>query len=50
VIPADHKWYMRYAVGQIIADKLESLVLEYPQLNPEQMKGLERTKQLLLAE
>lgn len=50
VIPADHKWYMRYAVGQIIADKLESLGLEYPQLNPEQMKGLERTKQLLLAE
>ena len=50
VIPADHKWYMRYAVGQIIADKLESLGLEYPRLNNLQMKGLERAKQLLLAE
>lgn len=50
VIPADHKWYMRYAVGQIIADKLESLGLEYPRLNTPQMKGLERAKQLLLAE
>lgn len=47
VIPADHKWYMRYAVGQIIADKLESLGLEYPHMDSMQMKGLERAKQLL---
>lgn len=50
VIPADHKWYMRYAVGQIIADKLESLGLAYPRLNQMQMSGLDRAKQLLLAE
>ncbi len=50
VIPADHKWYMRYAVGQIVADKLESLGLDYPHLNGAQMKALEKAKQLLLAE
>jgi PPK2 family polyphosphate:nucleotide phosphotransferase len=50
IIPADHKWYMRYVVGQIIADKLESLGLEYPHLNSIQMKALERAKELLLEE
>jgi len=50
VIPADHKWFMRYAVGKIITDKLESLGLEYPSLNSEQMKGLERAKHLLESE
>jgi len=50
VIPADHKWNMRYAVGQIIADKLESLGLEYPRLSLSQSKELDRAKQLLLAE
>jgi PPK2 family polyphosphate:nucleotide phosphotransferase len=50
VIPADHKWFMRYSVGQIVADQLESLGLEYPHLNEEQMKSLDRAKQLLKEE
>ncbi|MBN1449247.1 MAG: polyphosphate kinase 2 family protein, partial [Bacteroidetes bacterium] len=30
VIPADHKWFMRGAVAQILIDTLESLDLHYP--------------------
>jgi polyphosphate kinase 2 (PPK2 family) len=29
VIPADHKWLMRYAVGQIIFDNMRSLDIRY---------------------
>ena len=50
VIPADHKWYMQYAVSRVITDKLESLGLEYPRLNTFQKEALERGKQMLLEE
>ena len=40
VIPADNKWFMRYAVGQIICERMEKLDLHYPQLSKE---ALERT-------
>jgi PPK2 family polyphosphate:nucleotide phosphotransferase len=33
VIPADDKWYMRAAIADIIAAKLESLGLEYPEVD-----------------
>ena len=32
VVPADHKWYMRYAVSQIIADTLEEMDPRWPVL------------------
>jgi len=32
VIPADHKWFMRTAIADVIVGKLESLGLQYPQL------------------
>ncbi len=35
IIPADDKWYARAAVGDIIANHLDSLDLEYPKLSPE---------------
>ena len=35
VIPADNKWFMRYAVGQIICERMEKLDLHYPQLSKE---------------
>lgn len=44
VIPADDKWYMRYAVGQIIVDTLESLKLYYPKLTPAAVKDIEEAK------
>ena len=35
VIPADHKWFMRYAVGSILAKKMEELKMEYPKVSEE---------------
>ena len=41
VIPADNKWFMRYAVGQIICERMEKLDLHYPQLSKEALERLE---------
>jgi PPK2 family polyphosphate:nucleotide phosphotransferase len=50
VIPADHKWFMQLAVCRIINDHLDSLGLDYPQMNGVQREALERGKQMLLEE
>ena len=50
IIPADHKWYMRLAVSQIIVDALENLKLSYPKLNPQQLADLGKYKKQLLGE
>ena len=50
IIPADKKWFMRLAVSQIIADKLESIPLAYPTLSKEEMTDLEEAKRLLETE
>lgn len=47
VIPADHKWYMRAVVADIIVDKLESLDLHFPKVGEEQRKEIEKVKDLL---
>ncbi len=44
VIPADNKWYMRYAVGRIICEEMEQLDLHYPRLSEEAIKHLEEYK------
>ena len=44
VIPADNKWFMRYAVGQIICERMEKLDLHYPQLSKETLERLEECK------
>jgi PPK2 family polyphosphate:nucleotide phosphotransferase len=47
VIPADNKWFMRYAVGQIICNRLEELKLHYPVLDDQAKKELETAKAIL---
>lgn len=47
VIPANHKWFMRYLVGQIICDKLETLDLHYPTLTAEAKEDIEKFKKVL---
>ncbi len=47
VIPADNKWFMRYAVGQIICDKMEELKLNYPVLSEAAKVELEAAKKAL---
>ena len=50
VIPADKKWYTRLAVSQIIAEKLESLDLQFPKLPKEEVETLAGYKEQLLKE
>ena len=47
VIPADHKWFMRYAVGEIISQHLDKLKMYYPQLTKEETENLKVYRKLL---
>jgi PPK2 family polyphosphate:nucleotide phosphotransferase len=47
IIPADHKWFTRAAVADIIVTKLESLKLKYPEVSDERKQGLLKAKQML---
>ena len=46
IIPADHKWFMRAAVSEIIVDKLQSLDLRYPEVTVQQKENLLTAKEL----
>jgi PPK2 family polyphosphate:nucleotide phosphotransferase len=50
IIPADHKWYTRLAVADIICAKLKELNLQYPQVSQEHMQELLRVKKILESE
>ncbi|HZB46939.1 MAG TPA: polyphosphate kinase 2 family protein [Pyrinomonadaceae bacterium] len=50
IIPADHKWFTRAAVADIIISKLESLDLSYPQLSEAHLQNLQKAKELLESE
>lgn len=50
VIPADKKWYMRYAVSNIIINRLKELNLTYPELPLHEKSKLEEARDMLLAE
>ena len=47
VIPADNKWFMRYAVAEIISDTIESLDLHYPLLSEKAKKDIKEAKKIL---
>ena len=46
IIPADHKWFMRAAVSEIIVNKLQSLDLRFPQVSEEQQENLRQAKEM----
>ncbi len=50
VIPADNKWFMRAAVGDIIVGTLESLDLKYPDVSEKEREELKKCKELLTNE
>ncbi len=50
IIPADHKWFMRYAVSQVIVETLEGIKMSYPVLSEEQKANLDSCKNQLLKE
>lgn len=44
IIPADHKWFMRTAVSEIIVRRMEALDLHYPRVTPTQKEEIEKAK------
>ena len=48
VIPADHKWYMRYVVSEIILSVLEDMNPQYPVVTGERLAEFDGYKQDLL--
>ena len=50
VIPADHKWYMRYLVGNIICNELKKLNLAYPEVSDSAKEALKKAKDSLMNE
>jgi PPK2 family polyphosphate:nucleotide phosphotransferase len=40
VIPADHKWFSRLLVAQVLVDELKALKLKYPDVSGEQKRAL----------
>jgi PPK2 family polyphosphate:nucleotide phosphotransferase len=42
VIPADNKWFMRWAVAEIVCGRMKALGLEYPELTPARLAELKK--------
>jgi len=47
VIPADHKWFSRVAVADVIVSTLDGMDLGYPKLTPDQRKQLAQARKQL---
>jgi polyphosphate kinase 2 (PPK2 family) len=47
VIPADHKWFTRLAVADVIVETLEALDLHFPEVSEAQRQELLRARALL---
>ena len=50
IVPADNKWFTRAAIANIVADKLESLDINYPELPQKEKDKLSEAKAKLLVE
>ena len=50
IIPADHKWFTRFAVVSVINHTLEGLKLSYPEVSPEQKTALLKAQEEMAQE
>lgn len=50
VVPADHKWFTRLVVAEVIVDALESLNLKYPSVSAAKRKELAQVRKELEAQ
>ena len=50
IIPADKKWFTKFAVSEIIKKTLEDLKLKYPEIDKNQKSELKKYKETLLKE
>jgi PPK2 family polyphosphate:nucleotide phosphotransferase len=49
VVPADHKWFTRLVVAEVVVDALESLNLKYPVVDQAKRQELARVRRALMA-
>jgi PPK2 family polyphosphate:nucleotide phosphotransferase len=47
VVPADHKWFTRFAVAAVIGAKMEELNLSYPKVDKQHLRELRNAKKQL---
>ncbi len=47
IVPADHKWFTRVVVSNIIIEKMESLKMEYPKVSESHLESLLEAKKML---
>ncbi|MBQ9327392.1 MAG: hypothetical protein IJ225_02500 [Solobacterium sp.] len=45
VVPADHKWYMRYVVSEIILSTLKDMDPKYPEVTEERLEVFQQLKE-----
>jgi PPK2 family polyphosphate:nucleotide phosphotransferase len=50
IVPADHKWFTRLTIAELIVDAIERLSLDFPKPSAEQLKDLAKARKRLLAE
>ncbi len=50
VVPADHKWYMRYVVSEIILAALQDMDPQYPEVTKERLAVFSELKKQILSE
>ena len=50
VVPADHKWYMRYVVSEIILATLKEMNPKYPEVTKERLEAFQQLKAEIEAE
>jgi PPK2 family polyphosphate:nucleotide phosphotransferase len=50
IIPADHKWFTRLAVAEVVLETLKKLDLHYPEVSIERKKGLLEAREMLSKE
>jgi PPK2 family polyphosphate:nucleotide phosphotransferase len=50
VVPADHKWFTRALVADVIVQKLDSMKLTYPKLDDQRRAELAQARQMLESE
>jgi len=46
-VPADHKWFTRLVVAQVVISELESLHLQYPKVDAARKNELEEARKAL---
>ena len=50
VVPADHKWFTRLVVGQVIGTTLEELRVDYPRVDAARKTEIAKARRLLMRE